>query len=491
MATTTAPKPPGPITPLTVVQELSVEATMSAKDYKWAEAEKFLFDKDTPKFLSALAFQEIDYDWVEAILLKVTKLVDDKLNKEKDKEGKLVNFKDGKATVPGKVIVVPRGSFASRTALRGHVDLDLDLIFPSSFLIETDKGRQTIEQVLGTGGPDLSQSNPPWHDASGNLPFTKAGVAVVLRYVWLKLVHNPTTTMTSVNLPPTPFAAVTTQPDIKWLEIGQGKTLDTITRSITGVTKAPEKVVDIDFFVKVDTTNQGGQEVVVGVDKDGPLGVRQYQTTTFIPSGQEWVGNDPLPPIDRTALMALKWWKNSFADDATIQAFKVRDFTTPTATLRDVQKKEIKIKSHHMLSALNALHEVDITDPLYIPRTSSLPFSLVRVIDRMIKILTYVQRAYNPPQNFLITRSNSWSDTIPEGQVRADYPFPAYSCGNFDTLYKQLNSSITEAEILYKSGVIPAFLKRLTDAQAALKKANPNWDPNVYVLEESFPSLKS
>ena len=81
--------------------------------------------------------------------------------------------------------------------------------------------------------------------------------------------------------------------------------------------------MDIDFFVKVDTTNQGGQEVVVGVDKDGPLGVRQYQTTTFIPSGQEWVGSDPLPPIDRTALMALKWWKNSFADDSTIQAFKV------------------------------------------------------------------------------------------------------------------------------------------------------------------------
>lgn len=82
--------------------------------------------------------------------------------------------------------------------------------------------------------------------------------------------------------------------------------------------------MDIDFFVKIDTTWQGGQEVIVGVDEDGPLGIRQYQTSTFIPSDKEWRGNDPLNAIDRTALLALKWWKNSFADDLTIQPFKVR-----------------------------------------------------------------------------------------------------------------------------------------------------------------------
>jgi hypothetical protein len=482
-----------------VAQELSVEGTVSAKDYKWSEAEAFLVAKDTPKFLGALSFQEVDYDWVEAILRKVTKLVNDRFNTP-------WNYAGGVPADPGRVIVVPRGSFASRTALRGHVDLDLDLIFPSNFLIQVVVNgatvAKTIEEILNFGGPDYSLSTPPWHDASGNLPFTKDGLKVVLRYIWLKLVHNappavpapgvaqvPTTV---VNLPPAVPAAPVGLPSVNWLEIGQGKTIDTITRSITGVTKAPEKVLDIDFFVKVYSTYQGGQKVVVGVDKDGPLGIRQYQTTTFLSSGLQWLGSDPLGPIDRTALMALKWWKNSFADDATIPPFKVRDFVnTPNGAPRDGRKAEIKIKSHHMLSALNALHEVDINDPLYIPRTSSLPFSLVRVIDRMIKVLTYLQRAYNPPQNFLITKGKSWSEDIPDNTARVEYPFPEYSCGTFDTLYKQLNSGITEAETLYKSGVIPAFIKRLTAALATLKAATPSYDPNVYTYEDGFPSLRA
>lgn len=66
---TGAPAQQAPVTP--VIQELSVEATMTARDFNWSEAEAFLLAKDTPKFLSALSFQEVDYDWVEDILRKV------------------------------------------------------------------------------------------------------------------------------------------------------------------------------------------------------------------------------------------------------------------------------------------------------------------------------------------------------------------------------------------------------------------------------------
>lgn len=126
---------------------------------------------------------------------------------------------------PGRILVVPRGSFASRTALRGHVDLDLDLVFPSNYRIETTGKIMTIEEALGG------------KDVSGNLVITKSGLALVLRYIWLKLVHNPKGTPTTVASPGAQPLAVTTLPDIKWLEIGQGKNLDTITRSITGVMK--------------------------------------------------------------------------------------------------------------------------------------------------------------------------------------------------------------------------------------------------------------
>jgi hypothetical protein len=71
------------------------------------------------------------------------------------------------------------------------------------------------------------------------------------------------------------------------------------------------------------TKRFGGEEVLVGGDKDGLLGVRQYQTMTFIPSGKEWLGTAPLSPINMTALVALKWWKNSFAGDKTIGNFTV------------------------------------------------------------------------------------------------------------------------------------------------------------------------
>ena len=84
-----------------------------------------------------------------------------------------------------------------------------------------------------------------------------------------------------------------------------------------------QKFIDIDFFIKVICKRFGGQEVLVGIDKDGPLGNRQYQITTFIPDGKAWIGDLPLSPVNRTALLALRWWKNSFKNDETIKFFKV------------------------------------------------------------------------------------------------------------------------------------------------------------------------
>jgi hypothetical protein len=411
---------------LPVPQIVSVDATQRAFEIKddlgvpvrnpWPTVEKYLCDKTTGKFLGALAFQEVDYDSLDTSLREVAALVNARMNNP-------------------KVLVQPRGSYASRTALRGHVDLDLDLVFPDDFQIEFAGAApdaapivRTISQVLGS--QDLFGANPGnGHDPSGNLVITKDGLRLVMIYVWGRLVsdhYRLPNTFTAVPLAVPPAYSIAVDPHLRpAMTIIATKTLATLTRSISAqiTDNAKYNPLDVDFFIKVLTKRLGGEEVLVGVDKDGPLGVRQYQTTTFIPSGKEWLGSNPLSPVDRTALLALKWWKNSFAEDPTIAPFTIRDPGAPNGS-RAGQNTDIKLKSHHFLSAINALHEVLPTDPLYVPTQSSLPFSLVRVMDVMLKVLTFLQHAYQPAQRFNIVYYHDWDASIPVNNPKAVYPFP-------------------------------------------------------------------
>ena len=221
--------------------------------------------------------------------------------------------------------------------MRGHVDLDLDLVFPENFRIAF-KGTKPdeviarpITQVLANVDSDAESRDP-----GGNLIVDKDGLHMVLIYVWAKLVgQNPDSfalpndfiAKKPLNIPPN--FTISLDKTLPAMQISPAKkTLDALTRSISAqITDMPQYptpgFLDLDFFVKVVTKRFGGEEVLVGVDKDGPLGVRQYQVTTFIPSGKEWMGTAPLSPINMTALVALKWWKNSFADDKTIGKFTV------------------------------------------------------------------------------------------------------------------------------------------------------------------------
>jgi hypothetical protein len=95
-----------------------------------------------------------------------------------------------------------------------------------------------------------------------------------------------------------------------------------------------EKPLDIDLFIKIKTRVPGAQEsirgggvIIVGVDKDGPGGLRRYQQSEFLPTEGKWMGDKVLRPVERCALLMLKTENN------------------------------IPIKSHHLLTALNALGE--------------------------------------------------------------------------------------------------------------------------------------
>ena len=76
---------------------------------------------------------------------------------------------------------------------------------------------------------------------------------------------------------------------------------------------------------------------------------------------------------------------------------------------------KVEIKSYHLLIALNTLHDLDFCDDLYVLIHVSQPFSLRRVKEVMWKILEYLERAYKPSSDSLVS--------IGDGKD-LDYAFP-------------------------------------------------------------------
>ncbi|KAI1097653.1 hypothetical protein F4804DRAFT_351298 [Jackrogersella minutella] len=181
-----------------------------------------------------------------------------------------------------------------------------------------------------------------------------------------------------------------------WLQRAPG---EEITRSIPLETTEVElngrvlPSISIDLFLKV-RTNVRGQDTIVGTDKNGPLGTRRYQTSTSIPTEGLWHANRQLSAVDRTAILSLKWWKNDIGDNRENHF----DIKHPEKLRRPKQPltfsyEKIQIKSHHFLIALNALHELDTKDNLYVPLNVSQPFTMKRLLDASFQPMNtlYVQ----------------------------------------------------------------------------------------------------
>jgi hypothetical protein len=81
--------------------------------------------------------------------------------------------------------------------------------------------------------------------------------------------------------------------------------------------------------------------------------------------------------------------------------------------------KGVSIRSHHFLSALNVLPNLNERDPLWIPEKTSRPYSNLRVIEIMRGILTYLYQAYHEnPSDFMLPREYAG------GRIITDYPCP-------------------------------------------------------------------
>ena len=125
------------------------------------------------------------------------------------------------------------------------------------------------------------------------------------------------------------------------------------------------------------------------------------------------LGETPLSPVDRSAIITLNWWKRSLKTAGASGGFKIR--------------------TSHFLLALAALHALPFAHELHVPRAENtpLPFSVVRVMDVMTKILKYLKQAYNPPPTMLAARDANGNPIAgPSGQPvgpAMQYVFPLVS----------------------------------------------------------------
>ena len=129
-------------------------------------------------FLGALAFQDVNYNKIDEWMQMVWTCIQTNFNGDKPK------LSSGSQAPKNPVLLIPQGSYASRTALCRHVDLDIDLVFYEEYEIEFEDKVQTITKVLSTGMADD-------FDHTGNLCITKEGLRIALMYVWGKLVQGP------------------------------------------------------------------------------------------------------------------------------------------------------------------------------------------------------------------------------------------------------------------------------------------------------------
>ncbi|KAG8691224.1 hypothetical protein FRC08_010238, partial [Ceratobasidium sp. 394] len=206
--------------------------------------------------------------------------------------------------------------------------------------------------------------------------------------------------------------------------------------------------IRVNVFVKV-AVEVNGQEVVVGVDQASAVSAGKYQMVKLVRRPNGPLGESPLSPIERSAIIALGWWKRGIQHG---------DVPTKSPTSKP------KLRASHFSIALKALHALDPSDDLYVPhaRLKTRPFSIGLVVDVMVKVVKYLKMAYTSPVAVAAAAASTSSSGGTGGQAQvAEYLFPLASCGILEALYTQVASRPDEIKTLVDSGVMDEMIKYL------------------------------
>ncbi|KAG8736736.1 hypothetical protein FRC10_008978 [Ceratobasidium sp. 414] len=215
-------------------------------------------------------------------------------------------------------------------------------------------------------------------------------------------------------------------------------TVDGVNR-IRLMSQSDPNPVRVNVFIKV-AVEVNGQEMVVGVDQASAISAGKYQMFKLIRRPNGALGESPLSPVERSAIIALGWWKRDVVHGDP-------SASPPTSKL--------KIRASHFSIALKALHALDPSDDLYVPhaRMKARPFSFGLVTEVMLKVIKYLKLAYTCPVAVAAAANAALAGKSGQGKA-AEYMFPLASCGIFEALYTQAASNPGEIDALVKSGVM-------------------------------------
>ncbi|KAB5592345.1 hypothetical protein CTheo_4226 [Ceratobasidium theobromae] len=328
-----------------------------------------------------------------------------------------------------RVQLVPRGALALCTIFAAHPTLDFDLVLPADFVLRRwNISRNEIEPLQPRTIAQVLDLDPA-SIIHGEIDATR--LRSVFQAVWEQLNGGadgfifPGGREESERYLPRNWCSLYKD------YLTQSNRLRLVTR---GANNDP---VYINLYIKVALTLYG-QEMVVGVDQSSAISAGRYQMVKRMGPGIA-LGETPLSPVDRTALLSLIWWKKSLSSNATERA--------------------PKIQSSHFILALAALQLVDSEEELHVARAESKAegFSLSEVLETMLKILQYLDRAYNSPLTLTAAPVPAPRDQ-PVGPAM-QYPFPLSLCTTMDALFSQ--ASVKPGGLARVTPAITAMIERI------------------------------
>ncbi|CAE6423826.1 unnamed protein product [Rhizoctonia solani] len=364
------PYPPVPVEPVAFIRALQAQAGTQSPTLTLPEWKNQLLSvplKPEP-FLTKLQQQEFSPAQVDRVFRKLTTVVQVRFGERQGNE--IVN----------RVHLVPRGRLAMGTVLSNDPKLDIDFVIPSDFILrrwnvtaaETDPLRpQTVADALDLTPASINR---------GEVEMAK--LHWVFQAVWEQLNGSADGSI----FPGGRDEAERYLP-LNWCTRYKDEVATLNRLALNTVGGVPIKV---NLFVKV-SLSMNGQDMIVGVDQLSMRNDTSYQLIKTLRTPGVSLSEPTLSPTLHTAILILCYCQQV------------------------VEILPGKIRTSHFHLALTALRNLEPTDEIFSPAE---PFSLALALKAVLKILTFLGRAYlyTPP-------------TLGVG-----YAFPLSSCTIMDTL---------------------------------------------------------
>ncbi|KAG8703026.1 hypothetical protein FRC09_004391, partial [Ceratobasidium sp. 395] len=312
-------------------------------------------ETDMLKGLPVLAYQECQAFYIDAVYRRLSDLVQ-------------VRFAERRGDdIINRVHLVQRNRLAFGTVMQYRPKLDVDLVLPGDYMLRrwvvdanasADEKPRTIAKAFKLDAASVHRGEIDAKDLGWTIKAVLAQLnGSVDQYI---------------------FPGGTGEAG-KYLGSFDNSATVEGTNRIRLMTVGDSNQVRVNVFVKV-AIEVGGQEMVVGVDQASAVSAGKYQMVKLIRQPNGPLGESPVSSIERSALIALGWWKRGVVQG------DVPSKTPPGKP---------KLRASHFGIVLKALHALDPSDELYVPHSKlkTQVFGFALVADVMWKIASFLKRS--------------------------------------------------------------------------------------------------